>query len=143
MDSIRIKDNFKYLVVDTGYTSRLIKSICDIEEEIKGELDYLCNNEDSCPHCQDYILYIYDKLWGGDNPYYYNVQRAQECEYVKNKINNQSGVIVLRCEHISNAFAFTEILMKQGYCNCFSLRSLMSIELKDDVLIIKFDCESG
>lgn len=68
MELVKIKDNFKYLVVDTGYTSRLIESICDIEEEIKEELDYLCDNEDNCPHCQDYILYIYDKLWGGDNP---------------------------------------------------------------------------
>jgi hypothetical protein len=89
-----LRNSFKFLVIDTGYTSRLIEDVDDIEEKIKKRFKSSRNGKDDCQHCQNRILYIR----GNYDEHYANDQREKECEYVKRTINDRSGAIVLRCE---------------------------------------------
>lgn len=140
MDQIVIGDNFKYLVINTGYTSRLLDDVDDIETEIKNRLDYMC---DSTEQWKDSILYIYDKIWGLG--YYACNGTKKEQNHVRDTIGEkyESGVIAIKCNNISSAFCIINILMKKNYCGCFNMEFLMAMILIDDVLIVEFDCESG
>ena len=156
----QLKDNFKYLVVDTGYTSRLIDQVGEIEKQIKSRLDYLCDGEDSeltCEHCKDRVLYIRDCGWGegksrvvtsmynDDHKSYAYVQDVlTSCDDLNNtRYSGSGGYIVIRCDDIKMAFSIIQILMDQDYCGCFHMDSLYHMILVKDVLIVNFDCESG
>lgn len=142
---INIKDNFKYLVVSTGYTSRLVDEILDIEKEIKREFEADCDdNIDgvNCSHCRDRILFIADEIC--------NISLNDELDeilYVQ-KIwktvsdGKNSGIIAIRCECLFNAATIINILIKQKYCH-FKWTDLVELTVVQDVLVVYFSCESG
>jgi hypothetical protein len=164
----QLKDNFKYLVVDTGYTSRLIDKVGEIEEQIKSQFDHLCDNtdddeevktvENSCEHCKDKVVYIRDcvlrkgksrvatSIYNNDcatYSYVEDVLKSRDNSDLTSCYSGSGGYIVIRCDSINMAFTIIQILMDQKHCGCFRIDSLTDMILVKDVLIINFDCESG
>ena len=123
--------NFKYLVVKTGYTGRLVKKLAELKELLTEHL------EDDDP-----ILYIEDSIWGGG--LFTVTEKQEEIDRIQKVYPNVSGVIVLRCESLVRAMGAVEILMGQRYCAFFSFGTLYQMELIDEeILVMSFDCESG
>lgn len=142
---MELSTNFKYLVINTGYTHRLINNIEELENKIKQQLNYLCSNDKNCDHCKDYILYIFEQIPGRKFSYKNDIVAGkQERKTIKNKINtkHRKGVIVTRCNHISQAFVIINILIEQKYCSKFTLQQILSIETMENILIFNFNCES-
>lgn len=141
---VNISNNFKYLVVKTGYTSRLLEDLDEIEDNIRARFDYECTNKKNCKHCKDTsVLYIHDNCRGGG----YNKcnGRKRERKYVRNMLDEKyiDGTVAIKCDNISKAFQIIQILMNCDYCGCFVIDSLMKMILVEDILVVVFDCESG
>lgn len=142
---MELSNKFKYLVVNTGYTRRLIKDTEEIEDKIKIRLSSICLNNDQCDHCKGTILYIFEQIPGRRFSYKNDIlSTKQERKYIKDKINtkHRKGVIVLKCNHIFQAFTIINVLIEQQYCTHFNTEFTSSIEVIDDVLIFNFNCES-
>ena len=165
---IKIRDNFKYLVVYTGYTARLIEggACMKIEEEIKERLDAQCEKtydkesggylEVDCDHCKDRILYIRDKIWGKKE--FHDVWgegmkvisgSTEEIKHIKDSLIDLDeekygrGMIAFRCSCVMDATSIIDVLMKQNYCAFFKWTEMGEIVISDDVLVFTFGCESG
>ena len=133
MSTLEIEE-FKYLVVATGYTARLVKRVSELKEELLDEEE---NDSDA-------ILYIEDLVWG--KGLYEISQKRDEIEKIRKIItpDKYRGVIVLRCNRLSQAMRIISLLMEQGYCGCFDYTALQKMELIDkEILVMEFDCESG
>jgi hypothetical protein len=143
---MKIEDNFKYLVVDTGYTSRLVDMVDDIEDKIRDKISGFHGGK-NCAHCENKILYIYDNDYDVKNKTHIDIYhsyngKASERKHVK-KIMNRKGIIVFKCDEIRWIFAIIDVLMNQNYCGGFCMESLIGITLVEDILVVSFDCESG
>src|SRR4051812_38699176 len=91
-------EEFKYLVIKTGYTSRLIEKCLKIKDGLKEIVEAGCEETDteehSCENCNDLILFIYDKLWGEG---LHEVSTAkEEIEKIRSVVPDD-GIIVFRC----------------------------------------------
>lgn len=147
MSRIKI-EGFKYLVVRTGYTSRLVDDINSIEDEIADRTCCSCKNEEICEHEGKQVIYIEDNLWGAGM---YEFGTSDEIAHVKSILNEHTheesefnGVVVLKCNKLSQAYNIVEILMEQEYCGSFCFPNLYRMEiLNGEVLLMCFDCESG
>src|SRR4051812_16330238 len=103
INGFSIKDNFKYLVVDTGYTSRLINIAHVIEYEIRDQTDWLCDGEvtpgTECEHCKPQIVLIHDHP-----DHFLEKENHLEGEYITdmspnfNGSNSSIGIIAFKCE---------------------------------------------
>lgn len=137
-------ENFKYLVVDTGYTSRLVDDLSQIEEQLKEDLQYLCNSiEANCPHCNDLILYIEDSICG--NGLYEVSPQKEEIEKIRTMISGEKfrGIIVLRCDNLRKVMTVVEVLQNQDYCCCFVMSHLYEMKIiNEEVLLMRFGCGS-
>jgi hypothetical protein len=141
---VNISNNFKYLIVRTGYTARLLEHLDEIEDNIRARFDYVCTNKKNCKHCKDTsVLYIYDNCHG--EGYHKCNGTKEERKYVRNSLDkkHKSGTIAIKCDNISKAFSIIQILMDCDYCGCFMIDSLMEMVLVNDILVVTFDCESG
>ena len=134
MSIIKI-ESFKYLVVETGYTSRLLKEFDQFKEQVQVQLD---EEED-----QDCILYIHDSIWGSG--LYKISPNNEEIEKVQKAVaSERRAVVVFRCEDFGRAMCLVDVLIEQQYCACFDFTSLCGMELiNGEILVMKFDCESG
>lgn len=119
-----VVEEIKFLVVRTGYTSRLIKHKESIEEELEEE---------------DVLLYIQDKIWGTG---FYKLSDSPDVDYVKSKVPDD-GVVVMRSDSLIDAMRKVQVLVGKDYCACFGLDSLYRLKLIDDILVLYYDCESG
>ena len=132
MSSIKIRE-FKYLVVETGYTSRLFHKLDELKKRVQEQ-----DEEDEDP-----ILYIDDNIWGIG--LYRISPDTKTIEKIQDALGpNRRGLIVFRCRDFTNAICLVEVLAEQQYCGCFSMTSLYEMELiNGDILVMHFDCESG
>ena len=125
--------NFKYLVVNTGYTGRLVKRLPELTELLAENL------EEENP-----IVFIEDTIWGtglvtvsGESDEIERIRKAVP-------LDGNGGVIVLRCDSLSRAMGAVEVLMNRPYCAFFNFGALYQMELIDgEILVMTFDCESG
>lgn len=139
-----IIQQFKYLVVRTGYTRRLVKKIDRIEAKFAEDFDCPCENEECNLTCRR-VLYIHDSIWG-DGLYSFGdeAEIARIQGILEEHKSTCDGIIVLKCNMLDTAFRLTEELMKVKYCASFGFHSLYSMNLlNEEVLVISFDCESG
>jgi len=148
-------DEFKYLVVDTGYTARLLDKLDTIKAKIISDCmhdspDNSPEDKDddeeneTCALCRDPVLYIDDDVWGsGFSPVSESEDEIQHVRDVLSKLGDTSGIIVFRCNSLSAAMGLVDILVQQDYCACFSMTSLQTIKQIGDVLYLEYDAESG
>ena len=149
MSCIKI-EGFKYLVVKTGYTSRLVENVDSIEENMADISSCSCEDEseETCEHQGKHIIYIEDNICGTGM---YEFGTKDEITHIKSILNEHfkeehelSGIIVLKCNKLNQATNLVEILMEQNYCSCFGFSNLDRMEiLNGEVLLMYFDCESG
>lgn len=125
---ISTKAQFNYLVISTGYDGRLVEHATYIEVNCKKRLDV----------CQNVILYIQDR----EKCCYQDESDEEDCDHIR-KLVNSNSLIALRCENILQANIILRVLMKTKHCACFSLNSIIDMQLNQDVLLVEFDCESG
>lgn len=124
--------NFKYLVVETGYTGRLVKKLPELTPLLSEHL------EEENP-----IVYIEDSIWGTG---LFAVDKdMEEIQRIRNLLRHDlGGIIVLRCDSLSRAMGAVEVLMDQRYCAFFGFGTLYQMELiTGEILVMSFDCESG
>ena len=146
---MELHENFKYLIVDTGFAYKLEGYIESIEEDIKDALDYLCDPGDKdCDHCKNRILFV-----NGFRDYH-NTKKITPTLESWGNITGLSramstipdplkAIICFKCESLSHAFTIVNILMKFKHCGSFNYESLISMTLVDDTLIMHFSCENG
>lgn len=129
--------NFKYLVVRTGYTSRLNVGILEEKfEEKEISSQHYAEEGDSVR-----VMYIKDSVWGNGMKRYGD---KDECNRINQVIGKMDGVIVLTCPSLSCAFDILDILMRQRYCAMFDHSTIMHMKLfNDEILVMEYDCESG
>lgn len=140
MSRVKI-EGFKYLVVDTGYTDRLISKVNKIEKKIAEEIEE-CEDSENC--LANKILYI-DSRIHGQCPH--EIGNKDEISYVSQSLiqcgvyEDLMGIIVVKCDDITKAFLIIDILKKQKYCRIFNIVNMELINNK--ILMIRYDCESG
>jgi hypothetical protein len=83
-----IIEKFQYLVIDTGYTSRLIKTLEYIEKELSK---YGLENS---------MLYIEDNMC--EHVFYEISSDREEIQNIRENIQNISGVFVFSCENLND-----------------------------------------
>ncbi|SIP85921.1 Hypothetical protein PACV_206 [Pacmanvirus A23] len=120
--------DIKYVVIDCGYTDRLIEYVDEIQEEAG---------------CWDAKL-----LQLADNTYETTDFHVEEMlEFIREKSGYLKGPAVFECDSIDDAFRLCENLMEYGHCGCFSfgtMYKMCQLEYENNkVLLLKFDTESG
>jgi hypothetical protein len=171
MGSVKMKepkvkiDNFKFLVLRTGYTSRL--SHLDKYFMKEHEYAYECFDEDEPEEePMPMIVAICDTLYGKYK------EEGRVKVYNKDKLNEFEDVIGIPhdsfhdCKKLDGTIIFTstnkyknlslrdlgyiiEMIGTEGphsYCAFLSAETLFSIEMygeDNDILIAEYDCESG
>ena len=139
---ITLADNFKYLVINSGYTSRLHKKVKKINEEILNQACIDEDEDDTAP-C---VLYIKDKLWGKGM---YEFGNVDDIAYVEKQLRekysiNLDGIIVFRCNALLFAFEIIGILKECHFCGCFGYNNIYKMTCIDnEILVIEIDAESG
>lgn len=138
--SITICGGFKYLVIETGYTGRLVQHIDDIKQKMQNRC-YMC---DEICTCANKLLFIEDTLWGKGLT---KVSATdEEIAYIRETLTEDdgTGIIAFRSGSLSDALGIAQILMGYDHCACFGLDTLCKIRVANgDVLFLHFDCESG
>lgn len=128
-----VNDQFKYLVIETGYTFRLLDRLDELCEAIE-DLEFKVNVE-----------FIYDDVWG-EGLYSKNGKVFLPNKIIKHMTN---GLIVFTkktSENESNLFSTTnaiqigEILKEFDYCKIFNLLDVIKMK---DIIILRYDSESG
>ena len=147
--------NFKYLVVQTDYTDRLIEMIAYIQEQIRSIRDAECECKEQfiCSSCYDPILYIrhtnYTFFENGKckkKKLMYNVSTHTDLiNYVKAKVDTKCTMdyIVFRSNYVLDAMGIVNILIKLKYCGMFDIDTMEQITMIDDILMLSFGTESG
>ena len=146
---VELVKNFNYVAFDTGYTSRLLKKgrLDKIREEMVDIYDrHNGANESSSANesIDDNLLFIFDDCWG--DGLYPISKKEDDVNKVFNKLKEhkmQEGVIVFKCDTLVDIFRLCGILMHQHYCACFCIENLYDMRQIDDIVILKFDTESG
>lgn len=138
--SITIKDNLKYLVIETGYVDRLLDSADTIEEEIKSRLDHECDCGDECEHCKNRIVFIGKTVF---NDY------SKDASLIKRELpDSVKRSIAVKCKSMIHAMDIVTVLMNQDYCGCFCWNNLYKMTINvlsgnGAIIHYTFDCESG
>lgn len=150
MVNFNVKDGFKYLVVETGYATRLIENVPDIQEKMREIEDgnYECNCEtysDKCSKCDDFVLFIEDHVCG--DGVHEVTGKSEEVEKIRHMLSGKDitrARIVLRCSSLGKAMNACNALMEYDHCACFNFDNLYEITVIDEeILVMRFDCESG
>ena len=139
---------FKYLVVNSGYTGRLTKKVDKLNKKIVE--DVYCNIVDYDQSWRETsVLYITDTLHGKGT---YKYGNAADINIIKNHVKiaipnrkeRSGGVIAFRCEYISDALRIVKVLKDMRYCACLEVECIFNIRCVDNTtLVIDVDCESG
>lgn len=163
-----IYDDFDYIAINCGYTSRLIHNIKNILEYYDSseymDIIYLNDfvyefNEHSSYHKNSFSFEnlpcsykILNKRKFMDNGIYNNVlfyytDDAIDLHEKFKSINNTNILLKSNSSSISKVFVFCEALIENGHCGCLGFGTLYMIKIVkiDDkkVLILEFDTESG
>ena len=147
MANFDVKDGFKYLVVETGYTGRLVEKIPMIKEDMKEIEKGDCETDPKeCTRCNDLVLFIEDHLWG--EGLYTVSSKTEEIEEIRKLLEPKwglyQGFIVLRCDRLGKAMNVARALMEHEHCGCFNFDNLYQITvIPGEILVMRFDCESG
>ena len=140
--------NFKYLVVNTGYSRGIMKKLTEFKELILDYLDYSrdcdCDDPEECPNptCSDLVLYIEDPK--SKTKLHKMSSNNEEIEKIRKLLSDEEldGHIVIRCDNINNAMNLIAALINLKYCERFSFTSLYEMKIvKEDFLIMRFECE--
>jgi hypothetical protein len=138
---IKINNNFKYLVIHSGYTSRLTSQIDEINDSIYTDVYY--SDDDGY---EKSILYIEDSLWGDGKYSYGDPIKINKVEkIIKDNNLDLCGIIVFECGCLMDALAILKVLTEQySYCGCFRLEGISEMACyNDELLIMHVDAESG
>ena len=145
---LKCKD-FKYVIFDPSYISRLFKKVKIIKDEMKNK--GLSGTD---------LLYIYDdKLYRGGikppkrgysnkdvsclfDPMIDEAPDVKSIQYVYDKTKKNDG-IAFKCDSMDKLAIIADILFEQEHCAWFNFDNLSDMKQIDDVLILKFDTESG
>ena len=137
---------FQYVVISTGYTSRLavgkrhdklLKKMTDIFELEDADRDDVQDSEKR-------LIYIEDTIWGGGLTSF----QDEESDKVRSLLGeDKDGVICFRASGLNRVMELVEALTDISYCGCMGFGSLTSMKLISNeqikVLYMDFDCESG
>lgn len=124
----QVISDIDYVVIDCGYTHRLIDHISEIQTEANywdAKLLQLAENtyETTEFHVDEMLDFI-----------------RESGAYMK-------GPVVFECDSTGTAFRLCENLMEYDHCGCFSFGNLYEIRQFDyennKILLMKFDTESG
>lgn len=154
--------NADYVVIRSGYTSRILKKSKDdfeywdpVEDE-EGDMETKGEDSEDVKEAMTAFLrnrgclYIHDSLWG--TGFYPIGENTEEIEKVRELLEKDSpkmtGYIVFKIGSLSDAFSIASQLMKLNYCACFCHENLYDIQyLTDDcatkMVILTYDTESG
>lgn len=130
-----------YVILNTGYTYRLIKKLDKLESKLK-KLDLIEENID------EIALFIRDDVYKTEHFFTGDII-AQKLFQVCDKM---AGVICFKCDNIGKAMIIVKILMGMKYCACFETSTLYSMKYlemnldtttKKKALVMTFDTESG
>jgi hypothetical protein len=129
-DDVQLDKTYKYLVMNTDYTSRIIgEKMKKLKEEIKG-MGYDAS-----------IMFIHDDIWG--KGLYCKESRIEEVKSFNTSHKIVSGVIVLESEegmNLGSWLSVSRIVTDLDYWhNC----GLCYVEMTDDALYLDYDTESG
>lgn len=135
MAEVKIGYNFKYLVVQTGYTARLVKHAKEINKKINEMYD--------SKERKQRLLYIHDPIWG-EGYYDFSNDKESLTELKKRVKDYKCGSIAFLCKSLGGAMSICDIIMEYKYCDFFSFLGLGEIVCRGDIIIMHFDdCESG
>lgn len=113
---------FKYLVINCGHTSRLIKHVPKIQKFLEDQV--------SAPQ----LLYIEDKIFHAFS------LKEKEIETIRKRTKTRRGVIVFECRTLFQALSVISFLTSLNHCSQFDVTTIYKMELIDqEVLVISFD----
>lgn len=149
--------NFKYLVVETGYTARLIEKLPQLTKKVRkakslGWGSYEPNDEETADF-NDLVLFIEDlpspdQTLAQDNPtpkrMFHKVSlQTEEIEKIRKIVSTRTnGIVAFRCDGFSDAIAFINVLRKLNYCKPLGFDNLYTMQiLIGEILLMSFDCD--
>ena len=117
-----------YVVIDCGYTDRLIDHVSEIQTEAN--------------YWDAKLLQL------AENTYETTEFHADEMlDFIRKSGVYMKGPVVFECDSIGTAFQLCENLMEYGHCGCFSFSNLYEMHQftyeNSKILLMKFDTESG
>lgn len=136
-----IRDGFKYLIIRTGYATRLLKHADSIKKNLK---DMCYTHDDHTCRCANSLLFVNETIYGDDITAINGT--PEEIAYLRNKVRggDLAGSIAFRCFSLCDAMRIANMLGQYKHCYGFDMTGLCRVEVNnDDILILEFDCESG
>lgn len=135
--------NFKYLVVETGYTTRLIHGLSNMKYQLQVDMRNFCKTKEAnCSCCNDLVLYIEDESL--QQKLYEVSPQKEEIEDIRTMISRKElrGIIVFRCNSFEQAMIAVEVLQDQEYCDGLTMRNCVEIiKINGEVLVMRFNCK--
>jgi len=135
-------NNFKYLVVHSGFTGRLIDRIEELNNLIFEEV-YLEGTDN------DYeirsTLFIKDEIYGeGLHKFGHDGDIDDILNHLKMIGCKNLGLIAFRCSCLMHALEMIKVLKKMNYCKSFRVEGITEmVFVGKTTLIVDIDCESG
>lgn len=143
--SFSISSNIDYLVVNCGYTSRLLEHVDEINKEFGTDYDRK-------------IIMIKDTIWkpkDSTGVWYFGEQDDVNMVLEKMEGSYDDGIIMVKLTNpadFGECLWFVELLMEYGHCACFSMSNLHEVKqitfndktgAETVLLYLSFDTESG
>jgi hypothetical protein len=136
-----------YIVLDTGYTSRIPKKFGNKTlTKINSVLEH---GYDDWNYDENHVVCIKDDLWGKcDDDKFILYGDQQDFDFVKTVID-KDGVIILKNVTLKQAYVLIEYFgqPENRFCICCSINCIYNTELHEKdgktVMYIEVDTESG
>lgn len=144
LNNYDLSENYDFIILKTGYTSRIPRYLNDFQKKINNVLesgcDYLWMTGDN------HIVCIKDNLWGGSNNFIL-CDDQKDYDFVKS-ITDEDGIVLLKNVSIQQTLDLIEYFgTTVRFCSFCGIEHIyeMTIYEKDakKVLLIIVDTESG
>lgn len=136
-----------YAIINTGYTGNLIDHVDELQEEINKHasmsgvtIEYICDDNgetdenDSMTDDDDHAELVADK---DDYILYYARIGAEESFKYAGDESDKTGSICIKCNYVSQAFIFANMLSRLHYCKYLEPESLSNIVYDDKNGVIR------
>ena len=134
-NKIKEENVYDFLIIKTGYTSRLLK---------KERLNYIKEIYNERYNEDFEVVYIYDNIWG-EGLYFNDKFDLKIAEEILNLEESYGTICFIGKFTQFNAINIGELLKDVDYCANFGLCGLRDYKLVDtkSVLLLEYDTESG
>jgi len=143
---VSLLQNYDYVVLNTGYTSRIPLKFGEHTKKVINELLFPYEEHDKG---QNHLVCIADKLWGKYNKNEFVLYGdMNDYEFVKSVID-VDGIILLKNINLNKIYEIVSSFGDEEYsfCACCSINNIYKMDLheKDNkkILYVCVDTESG